>query len=515
MWSYIAKIAFFSCLLLLFSGGVHAKKWDFQPKLSLIESYYDNITLAEQNKNKELVTQVETGFSLSKSSRRIQLASDYAFGYTKYLGNDFSDGAYNRASASVNVEAIRRHFFVNANASISQQVVDPSQASSNDVAFVSDNQTETRTISVQPRLINRFGRYANSDLSFEYILANYSNATLSDSRQSTIEYNLISGRWFKRANWSANVTRTNSNQVDEGSSSAQLRIEYDLSQHWTVFLLGRAQKHDFLANTFSQTQSDMSRYYINPEAGVIWVASRKLKVEVGGGGRLNAKDLGDRKFTIENPTWRAIVNLAPSKRTGLSFGRDSSIFGDRKFFDLSIRTRRTNWTSGYSETLITPQQLRIDSSFDASAFSGASSSGELPFSQELGRAVTNDVILRKRLDFDAAIKSRILTLSGGVFHDSGEYQTVNLNDKRYGVNGGLDLALGRSMSWSNQVSAQRYYFDGSIRVDHIYTANSSLSRRIKKNMNVNLEYRWQKRASQEANAKYTAQQLTARLDVTF
>ena len=521
------------CFLLLFSQASLAGKWEFQPKLSLTETYYDNIGLASENKNKELVTQVMPGFSFSKKSRRIQLSSDYSFGYIKYLGNEFSDSSYNRASAAMSVEAIRRHFFINADASISQQVVDPSQAYSSDVALVNNNQTEARTFSLQPRLANRFGRYANSDLSYKRTFTNYSSEAVGSSRMSALQYNLSSGRWFKQLSWYANATHITSNQENAENSSAQLRVDYNLSQHWTLFALGRAQKNNYLTSNISQTQDAVSRYYINPEAGVVWTASRKLKIEAGGGATLNAGDLSDKKLTVEQPTWRASVNIAPSKRTTIFFGRESSVFGDRKFFNLSLGTRHTNWTSGYAETLITPQQLRISSALSASSGSSSglpsSPTSSSPFSPapsgggitgvgfasggELGRAVTNDVILRKRLDFSGTINRRKATLTGGAFHDIGEYQTSDISDKRYGMNGGVDFNMGRSMNWSNKASAQRYYFDS--RVDNIYTVNSSLSRKIKKHVSTSLEYQWQKRNTLVANAQYTAQQVSAKLNVAF
>ncbi|HFD31700.1 MAG TPA: TIGR03016 family PEP-CTERM system-associated outer membrane protein [Gammaproteobacteria bacterium] len=514
---------------LLFSGGVFAGKWELQPKLSVSETYFDNITLASDEsgqKNKELVTQLIPGFTLSKQSRRLQISTDYSFGYIKYYGKEFSDRTYNRGSASVNSELIRRHLFLNVNAAISQQVVDPSRAFSTSAAVVSNNQTETRTISLQPRLNNRFARYANSDLSYKYTIIDYSNSTLDSSQQSILQYNLNSGRWFKRSNWYVSISDTRSTRSNASRAFLNARLDYEISRHWKAFLMGRAQRNNYL-----QSIPGVSQYYINPEAGLIWTASRKLKMEVGGGAVLNPGDLSNKKITAEQTTWRAVVTIAPSKRTSMVFGRESAFYGDRKYFDMSLRTRRTSWSANYSETLITPQQLRISSSLGSSgsALGGATSSlgggfGSSGFSSAgggvssggaLNRLDTNDVLLRKRLSISSSISRRKVSLNANAFLDKGEYQTSKTQDKRYGASGGVVINLGRVMVLSNQASAQRYFFNNGSRADNIYSFNSTLSRQIRKNISTSLAYQWRKRSTTSASVRYTAQQVIAKLDVTF
>lgn len=533
MRCFAYAIIYAACLS--FSGGVFAGKWELQPKLSASETYFDNITLASDEsgqKNKELVTQLIPGFTLSKQTRRLRISTDYSFGYIKYYGKEFSDRTYNRGSASVNSELIRRHLFLNVNAAISQQVVDPSRAFSTNAAVVSNNQTETRTISLQPRLSNRFAQYANSDLSYKYTIIDYSNSTLDSSQQSILQYNLNSGRWFKRSNWYVSISDTRSTRSNASRAFLTARLDYEISRHWKAFLMGRAQRNDYL-----QSIPGTSPYYINPEAGLIWTASRKLKMEAGGGAVLNPGDLSNKKITAEQITWRAVVTVAPSKRTSMVLGRESAFYGDRKYFDMSLRTRRTNWSANYSETLITPQQLRISSSLGGSGgalgattsslgggfgagggFGGSGFSptgGGVSSGGALNRLDTNDVLLRKRLSVSSSISRRKISLNANAFLDKGEYQTSKTQDKRYGASGGVVINLGRVMVLSNQASAQRYYFNNGSRADNIYSFSSTLSRQIRKNISTSLAYQWRKRSTNSASVRYTAQQVIAKLDVTF
>jgi len=525
------------CCLLLFSASALAEKWEFEPRLSVTESYFDNLTLVSDEsgeKNGELVTQLLPGFSLTRKSRRLQLNALYTYGYIKYLGNEFSDRSYNQGSLNASAELIRQYLFMNAIASVSQQVFDPTRAFSANTGgnlstspvYVTNNQIETRTIGLQPRLVNRFGPYANSTLNYDYSILNYSGSAISNYQRSTLTYNLSSGRWFKNLSWNANATQSSSSQTNAEYLSSYMRVDYDLSRHWALFTMMRAQKYSYLslANT--------SPYFINPEAGIVWTASRKLKTEVGGGGALNAGDLSNNKITFDQRTWRVIVNLQPTTRTQFSLGRTASVYGDQKFMNFSHRVRRGDLSSSYSELLITPQQLRSSTALTGGALGGGGfgstggfggggfgggfgGSGVADSAGILGRIVTDDVLLRKRLNANISLSYKKLTLTGGGFFDEGEYQTSKVRDKRYGVNSGVDKRIGRSTNWSNQLSVQRYYFENGNRVDNISTFTSTLSRQVNKRINTSLTYQWRNRDSSSGIANYTAQMLIARLDATF
>ncbi len=537
MQCYSCQISLFFCFLLFFSGSVSAKKWDFQPNLSVSESYFDNITLAPDdsgNKNSEFITRLLPGFSLSRTGRRLKLNALYALGYIKYSGKAFSDRTYNQGSLSADAELIRRHLFVNASASVSQQVYDPSRAFvsagslgggytglDNSAVYVTDNQVETRSVNLQPRLVNKFGPFANSRLSYDYSILNYSNARITNYQRSTLNYNLSSGRWFKTLSWYANAIQSTSTQSNSNYLSTLLRADLNLSRHWGLFAMTRAQQYSYLDGI------NESQYFINPEAGIVWNASRKLKAEIGGGGSLDAGDLSRKQITIVQKTWRASATLSPTVRTILSLGRSATIYGDQRYMNFSHRMRRSNWSSTYSEFLITPQQLRNSSvlnsvggglgggAFAGNFGGGLNGVGGSGGSVALGRAVTDDVLLRKRLNVNINISRKKTTLTAGSFYDKGEYQTSNVTDKRYGVNGGVNVQLGRLMNWSNQLSVQRYYFDNGNRADNIATFNSVLSKTIKKDVSGSLSYQLRKRDSSTGVSNYTAQMVIAQLDITF
>ncbi len=552
MWRYTSKsiikaIIFISSFAsVFFSGSLLAEKWDFQPKLSVTESYFDNLTLVadNENKNRELVTQLLPGFAVTRTSSRLKLNALYTYGYIKYLGNEFSDRSYNQGSLSSNAELIRKYLFFDATASVSQQVFDPTRAFSagtgysaggggagvNSAVYATNNQVETRTVSLQPRLVNRFGSYANSSLSYNYNVSNYSVGSISNNQRSTLTYNLSSGRWFKGSSWYANVVQSSSTQRNAEYLSTSMRADLELTRHWSLFSMMRAQKYSFLR------VQNVSPYFINPEAGVIWSASRKLKAEVGGGGTLDAGDLSKSKMTLTRRTWRASITLQPTTRTNFVLGRNASVYGDQKFMNFTHRARRANLSSSYTELLITPQQLRNSTALGGvggglgggglggaglGSLGGGGSLGGFgggaggASSGILGRTVTDDVLLRRRLNANASLSYKRITLTGGGFFDKGEYQTSKVVDKRLGVNGGLNKGFGRSLSWSNQVSIQRYYFDNGNRVDNISSLSSTLSKQISKRFNSSLAYQWRKRDSRSGIANYTAQIVIARLDGAF
>jgi len=503
----ISQVVTCICSLAL-SGAVVAAKWTMSPLLDTSVSYYDNITLSANNKNQELVTQVQPGLSVNAQGRRLQLSSSYSLGYIDYFGSEFSDRFFNTASAGMELEAIKEHLFVSSTASISQQTVDPARSGgSTDPSIISDNRTETRTWSITPTLRNRFGVYANSILSNQYSVVDYSSNQINSSWTNNLSYSLSSGSWFNQLTWtgSANYSRSEQNKAD--SAQANGRVNYAFTDHWSTFILGRMQKY-----SYSLIHADSNRYFINAEAGVVWKPSRKLQAEVGGGAVLNSSALSKNRVESEQSTWRAKVQIRPTTRTEFEVGREQAAYGSKEHLTFSHFTRKIRLSSTYAEILITPQQGRVAAGQQSVNNIGESASGGV---SQLNRAVTDDVLLQKRLELNASLTLRKVSLNANAFLERGEYQTTTSSDKRYGGNGGGQLKLGSRTNLAANASLQRYYFDNLNQTDNIYQFNVSASRTFSKHINSSLTYLWQKRNSNRNVVQYTSNQITAQLKIKF
>jgi len=495
-------------LFLSLPGHASAAKWAITPQLNASTTYYDNITLSETDKNKELVTQIQPGMMVSATGKRLQLTSGYSFGYVDYYGSEFNDTHFNSANASLNLEAIRRHLFISSTASISQQVIDPSRpGASVDPNTVTNNRTETRSWSIIPTLRNRFGSFANSVLSDQYSIVDYSSNAINSSWTNTLNYTLSSGNWFNQLTWNGNASYQTSEQGNANSAQANARVNYAFTDHWSVFALGRVEKFNY-----ALALTDSNRYFVNAEAGLVWTPSRKLQAEAGGGAVLDSSALSNKRIETEQYTWRAKILLRPTSRTEFEAGREQAAYGSREHLSFNHYSRKTRIGSTYAETLITPQQSRLSSgqssgiNLNPGNFGGAAA---------LSRAITDDVILRKRLDVLASLSLRKLSLNANTFLENGDYQTRNDSDKRYGGSGGGQLNIGRRSNLSASASLQRYYFSEADQVDNIYQFNTSASRTLSKHMNVSLTYLWQKRNSNVQLANYSSNRISAQVNITF
>jgi len=495
-------------LLLSLPGYVSAAKWTIAPQVNASTTYYDNITLSATNKNKELVTQIQPGFMVSARGKRLQLTSGYSFGYVDYYGSEFSDSHFNSANANLNFEAIKRHLFISSSALISQQVIDPAQpGASIDPNTVSGNRTETRSWSIIPTLRNRFGAFANSVLSDQYSVVDYSSSALNSSWTNTLTYTLSSGSWFNQLTWHGNASYLTNEQDNADSAQANARVNYAITNHWSLFALGRAEKFNY-----ALAVTDSNRYFINAEAGLVWTPSRKLRAEAGGGAVLDSSALSNKRIESEQYTWRAKILLRPTSRTEFEAGREQAAYGSREHLTFNHYTRKTRIGSTYAETLITPQQSRFSSAQSSGVDISAVNTGGFA---ETSRAITDDVILRKRLDVNASISLRKLSLNANAFQENGDYQTRNDSDKRYGGSGGGQLNIGRRTNLSASASLQRYNFYAIDQIDNIYQFNASASRTLSKHVNTSLTYLWQKRNSNAQLATYTSNQVTAQVKITF
>ena len=496
------------------SHDLLAATWKFTPGISLTETYYDNITLSATSKNKELVSQLTPTMSLAATGKRLELSSRYSLGYINYWGSEFSDRYTNQGSLSGNLELIKNHLFVKTSANVSEQSIDPTKVSAVNAQTVTDNRTKTRSLMINPVLRNRFGRYAESLLSYSYSRIAHSSSQINSSYNNSVNYSLSSGKWFKRLSWLGNASIRNGQQNNANNYKADGRMDYVTSKRWKIFAVGLAQKNNFINNrTNNNLTSNTGRYFIKSEAGVVWTASRKVLVEVGGGAVFNASALSQKNIEIDQLTWRAKLVLNPTSRTSFELGREQASFGRKVYATFDHYTRRTTWASTYSETLATPQQARnLSISNNVAAVGNLGNTNSF---SELDRQVTNDVILRKRLEFDGSIRRRKVNLKGSAFYEKGEYQTSSQKDKRYGANGGLSINLTRKLSGSANSSLQRYNFIAHNRIDNIYSISTALTRLLGKKANMSLTYIWQKRSTSSGVVNYTSNQILAKVGMTF
>jgi len=496
------------CFSLLMANSVCAETWKIEPAISATETYTDNVTLSSEDKNSEFISQINPGFSVSAKGRRIKLNGRYSLSYINYWDATYSDRYVNQGGLSANFEFVKRHLDVDAAVAVSEQVIDPTKVTAFDEQAVTNNRTETRSVLLSPTLKNRFGRYADSLLAYQHSRVGYSTKQINSSYDNLLKYSLSSGKWFKQLAWSGNALIQSSKQKNSNKSQVNGRLEYSVVRKWKLFMTGHLQKRNYMITGFKD-----SRYFVKNEIGLVWTPTRKVYLEAGGGVVLNSQALSQNTLDIEQRIWRAKIVVNPTSRTLFEIGREQAIFGQRIYSNFKHYTKKTIWSSTYTETIVTPQQSRYIADFEAKAENV--NSDDISELSELNRLISNDVILRKRLDTSGKIKRKKLNLIGSVFYEKGEYQTIKKIDNRYGINGILEFDLSNLSSAFVNSAVQRYRFDEQSRIDNIVMIKTGFSRNIGKNMKASLIYSLQKRSVNSGGVAYTSNKLVAQINLAL
>lgn len=488
------------------------------PQFSAIGTYYDNITLSSQNKNAELVGQLQPGILISHTTRKTELNLDYEFNYYKYYGDEFEDRQSNTGSATANFELIENHLFLDSSVVVSQQVLDPAQASNAGSAVFVGNETESRTFYYRPRLRNRFGGFMLSEILYESTFTEYTEGRIEETQHSNLRGEFNSGDLFDRLSWVLTLSKEEDENRLANNYLANGSMNYTINE-WYVFASGAANKYGYLGGL-----EGLSPYFIHAQGGAGWTPSRKIAFELGVGTRINESGLTDGNVKLENKTWRASINFRPTNRTNLSISRDEAVFGSRESLNFSHTMRRVIISANYSEALTTPQILREQTraaqalgSGNENIGLGGDNIGGTASGTNIGLfdlAVTNDVLLHQQLNGNMSIQYRRLVLSGGGGYSRGEYQTANIVTRQFEVNSRAQLQLGGRTSLSGSMSARRYYFSTSASGDNLYSAECSINRQIQRQINTSLSYVWSKRST-STDINYSANRVVAQLTMDF
>ncbi len=161
------------------ASPVQAAKWTVQPSIRVQETFTNNVDLAESGDEEwDLVTEVEPGIFLRGEGDRLNLVFDYRANGLMYLRDMDRNRIDHRLSGKGTYEAIRDFFYVDAGASMSQQLESPFGALPVDSTSDTGNRYTARSYYIAPYIQ---GRLLGGDST--YLLRN--THTWTDAGQSS------------------------------------------------------------------------------------------------------------------------------------------------------------------------------------------------------------------------------------------------------------------------------------------------------------------------------------------
>ena len=290
----------------------------FTPTITFRETFTDNVGLdPDGEKDPALISEVVPGIDLALRTSRLSWGLNGAVTLRYTAINEEGVDTEGNLATALTAEIAEDLFFVDAAASVSQELLDSEQGSSGSEANTNNLDT-VQTYLVSPYLRNRFGDFMASELRYSFAYGNFGGDEASDTIDHQARLAVDAGPAFTTYLWgvdafAASQTRDDDDNVERGSAELNMEI--------------------VVANSFSLLAA----------------------------GGYNTFDDGEDGNEVDEPLWEAGFRWAPVQRSELiaTYGERDGIMAPRgrltHFF-----SPRTRIVADYSETLGTSQDLFCD-----------------------------------------------------------------------------------------------------------------------------------------------------------
>lgn len=228
------------------SASVASVPARFEPRLSLTQTFTSNVDLRTQ-RQADAITRVSPGVALRSQSGRVQGFLDYTLNGTVYARSNERNSLTNALQSSVQAELLEQRAYVDAQASITQQAINPLLSQSTDDQLGRANRTEVRSVNVTPRLQGRFGDAAQWDASLSYQASQANASEVSNSSATSAQVQLSNGERLTTLGWSVQASH-NTQDFSRGRSTVSdiVRgvLNYRFSPELTTGLIGGYESTD-------------------------------------------------------------------------------------------------------------------------------------------------------------------------------------------------------------------------------------------------------------------------------
>lgn len=320
-----------------------AAQWDGAARLSVSETYTDNLRLSVNDEEHESITQINPGFSLTGRGGRASVAADYTMQNLFYAHNPDRNGTKHQLSAAGQSELVKDWFYFDANASISQQLVSPGDRLAQDNLNLAGNRSDVVTLQVEPYIRRQLGGYATTELRYSHGWVDYDTDGVSDTESSVASAYIANGYDASHLFWRIGYREQRDirdTAPDSVRQSTDGFVRYRaLSTLSLVAYAGRVE------NDIQTNRSNADGSYWS--AGFIWQPSPKFSLE-------GTKGENDERGRL---TW------TPSTRTSFAIGyrhREVGLnTGETWDGNITHRTRRSTWSLSYTEEVTSVQVLQL------------------------------------------------------------------------------------------------------------------------------------------------------------
>lgn len=293
------------------ASGSGGRAFYLVPTLTVSATATDNVDLTATDKQADLIAQISPGIQLGGQSGRTRGFLNYALTASLYAKAKESSTFYNALNAQLNSEVVQDWLFVDASASISQQIISPFGTQSPDPSLNNPNRTEVSTVNVAPYASGQIAGQVNylARAFYTYTNSGTSQASNSSAWGALLAFDSTT-RWSKLA-WGLDLTYREVNFSEGRSEFDQLNVlslTYALTPEFKVSLRGNTERSNLVS----------------------------LDTETTSG-------------------WGAGLRWNPSPRTNLFLEYDQRVFGSSHVYSFDYRSPRTVWAISSRQGLSTGQ----------------------------------------------------------------------------------------------------------------------------------------------------------------
>lgn len=294
------------------------------PRVSVAETFTNNVRLDNANKRSELVTQVSPGIRISSTGGRIRGSIDYSLTESLYANNTAGRQSQNNLNASGTVEAVDNWAFLDFGGNIGQKSISAFGTPSSGGVLAGGNSTETSVFRLSPYVRGRLAGVADYEARYSITSSSAAAAAVSNVDQRDASLRLSGGQSRFGLSWGLDANhQAVSYSVGRSTSSSVMnaRLQYALNESWGAYTRVSHESNDFAVANGQQSDS--------VALGANWTPNPDLRVNLDKDNR-GSTGLG--------------INWAPSKRTSVSVTRDGRLYGATHSIALAYRTPNTAWT---------------------------------------------------------------------------------------------------------------------------------------------------------------------------
>ncbi len=191
-----------------YSSNLIAGDVTFIPRVTVSETYTDNVTLAPAAAEEEYITQINPGFNLIMDGSRFDANVDYNMQNLIYAKNSNRNQTFHQFSGTSTTQLVRQALFFDLNASRFQQVSDPTQPTNNNNLSITSTQQDVTSASASPYWRQTFGQNLSTDVRYTHSIVKFDDPILDDSKRNAVDARFSTPSSRNGTTWAVNYNKS-------------------------------------------------------------------------------------------------------------------------------------------------------------------------------------------------------------------------------------------------------------------------------------------------------------------